>query len=234
MDVAQERREQRHARGDIGAVAIPAEQGADREAVAQVMWPGPAFRRARLEAGAADQIEPPEMRVAIEQSCAGRRDEERAVAWTGDQLVAATGVAGQGVDGARVQWDLPRLSELGLPDPQHTVVEVDVVTVEPERFPDAHTGDRQQSDQGLEGDGPQRRTELVSRGHEHRDVGIRVQIGRGPMGLRRPQPGRRHLMACVDGMEVTSERPHRREAMAPPFQAGVPGAGWPMPARCRS
>jgi hypothetical protein len=70
MDMPEVGRQQRHARADVGVVAIPAEQRAHREAVSEIVRPGPAFRRARLESGTTHEIQPAEVRVAVEQSSA--------------------------------------------------------------------------------------------------------------------------------------------------------------------
>src|SRR5439155_18576043 len=109
VDMAEVGGQQRHAGVHVGAVAIPAEQGPNREAVAQIMWPRSTLRRARLEARAADQVEPGEVHVAVEESGAGGGEEERGHDRAGMQLVAAAGVGGERGDGARVQRDLVAL-----------------------------------------------------------------------------------------------------------------------------
>ena len=135
MDMAEVGRQQRHVRPDIDAVSIPAEQGAHGEAVAQIMRPRPASRRARLQSSAADQTQPGEVGVVVTDAGAGDGDEQRRVPRPRAEFVAAAGEGGQRADRAGVQRDLPGLAELGLPDVEHTVVEVDVVAVEPEGSP---------------------------------------------------------------------------------------------------
>ncbi len=76
MDVAQVGRQRRHLRLDVGAVSIPADQGTDREAVAQVVGSRSAGRRTWPQAGLADQFEPGEVGVAVEEPAAGGGDEE--------------------------------------------------------------------------------------------------------------------------------------------------------------
>ncbi len=101
-------RQRRHAGLHIGAASTPVEQGPHREAVAQIMRPGSALRRARLETGTADQVEPGEMRVAVEQSGASRRDEECGPGRSATAPITFAGVGGERVGSAAVQWDLAR------------------------------------------------------------------------------------------------------------------------------
>ena len=122
---------------------------------------------------------------------------------------------------AGVQGDLSGLAELGLPDPQHTPGEIDVVAVEPESLPDAKAADRQEPDRGLQGGRPQRGAELAGGGHERGDFGVGVQVGRRPMSPAQEQSCRGHLVGGIEGMEVTIEDPNHREPLWPPVRAGA-------------
>ena len=185
------------------------------------MRAGPAPRRARGEAGTADEVEPGEVHVVVTQPGASGGDEERRVTRTRAELVTAAGIGGERVDGAGVERHLPRLAELGLADVQHSVFKIDVVAVEVERLADAQPAHHEQADKGLEGGGAQRRGQLSGGGQQGGDVGVGIQIGHRSMRPGRQQPGWRHLMDGVEGVEITSEGPHHREPISPPLGTAV-------------
>src|SRR5436309_904346 len=111
MDMPEVGRQKWHAGRDIGPVLIPAEQGPHGKAVAQVMRTGPALRRAGMQPRTADELQPGEVRVAVEEPGAGSRDEERPVGGAGAEPVAATRVGSERLERTGVQRDLTGLAE---------------------------------------------------------------------------------------------------------------------------
>src|SRR5487761_2384677 len=62
----------------------------------------------------------------LPESPATAADEERHIGCRGNMPCALPPVACQCLDGARMQWQLTRLGELGLPYGQHRLLEIDV------------------------------------------------------------------------------------------------------------
>jgi len=118
------------------------------------------------------------------------------------------GVGGERLDGGGMQWDFAGLAELAAADHEDAVVQVDVVAVQSQRFADAKAGHRQQSQQGFEGGRPKRRPQRAGCGHQRGNVGLGVEVGRGPVASAGQQLGGRHLVGGVDGMQVAGKAPH--------------------------
>ena len=143
--------QQRQPGGDVAAVAVPVQQRGDREAVPQIMRPGPAAAGPAGQSGAAGQrakrlaalIAQPGARAGHQQRVAGRARE---------QLVAEPQVVLQRGHGGRVQREQPVLAELGVR--ARAAARAGRRSRSSSRrdgFADAHAGDRQQADQGLDG-----------------------------------------------------------------------------------
>ena len=76
MRVTQISRQQVHAFGDVDSGAVPVEEGVDGEGVAQVVKPGSAARRTRLQTNAFGQFMKDEGDVVVSEPSPDRGDEE--------------------------------------------------------------------------------------------------------------------------------------------------------------
>src|SRR6266545_1514470 len=101
-DVAEDRGQQRQAGVDVRALAVPLDQLAHREAVAQVVDPGPAALPAGLQAGAAGQLGKRSVHRALAQPGAADGDQQGRRGGVREVLVAELAVALQGRDGRLV------------------------------------------------------------------------------------------------------------------------------------
>ena len=133
---------------DIDTVAIPADEGSDRERVAQVVWPRPAGSGSGFDASSGDQFLEAEVEVAAQHPGSCRGDKERRRGRGREPLVALSGAGGERGGGGLVEGQLPGLVELGVAHGEHAVGEVDVAPVEPEGSP--HVGLRAGNDGGLD------------------------------------------------------------------------------------
>ena len=132
------------------------------------------------------------------------------------QPVPQPQVAAQRGGRGRVQRHQPGLAELGLADGQHPGREVEVWPVEADRLADAHTGDREQPDQGLVG----RRRAAGTAGwrlpRSARRCRRRSKGKEWPGRPPRDQIRGRHLGGRVDGVQVGSEPAHCRQPLRMP------------------
>ena len=110
-----------------------------------------------LQASADHQLVEGEVDAGVGEPCAPCGDEEARCGRAGAQLVALGVVAPERLESGVVAHQLPGAPELRAPDHQHPLAPVDVVAVEAHRLPDAHAGDREQPEEGLEGGSPQGR-----------------------------------------------------------------------------
>ena len=103
LDVPEERGEQRQLRLDVALLAIPAQQRAQHEGMADVVHAGVAPERVAIKPRRAAQLIerfPGSLRA---QSRSGAGEKERAVDGIGTQFVAHVGVAIERGDGARMK-----------------------------------------------------------------------------------------------------------------------------------
>lgn len=67
----------------------------------------------------------------------------------------SSGIAGQSGTGRRMEWDVPRLAELRVADEQHPALEIDVRSLQPQRFARTKPRRREQADECRIGVGSQ-------------------------------------------------------------------------------
>jgi hypothetical protein len=120
-----------------------------------------------------------------------------------------------------MQRQLPGSAAFTFPDQQHSVIVVEVVGVEADHLADAHAGDRQQRDQGLIGDHPQRKPQRGSGGDQRGDFGVGVEKRVGAVGFPRQHISGWNLVRLIEDVQVAGEPPHDGESMRPPQRAGV-------------
>ena len=74
-----------------------------------------------------------------------------------DQPIAFGKIVDQLRDDARIERQQPLFAELALPDAQHAMLGVEVVTIERQRLADPQAGDRDEPEQGRAGQPTQSR-----------------------------------------------------------------------------
>ena len=127
VDVAQHGCEQRQLCLDVGALAIPAQERAQHEGMADVMQPGSAPERFAVKAGRATQpIEPAPDRLPARSSAAAGEKEGGGIVGMRAQLIARVDVAVERGDGAGVKRDLARAAVLGVADGEPAVSQLDI------------------------------------------------------------------------------------------------------------
>jgi hypothetical protein len=111
---------------------------------------------------------------------ASTADKERAVGGRGNVPRTLPTVMDQRRDGTRMQGQLARLGELGLPDGQHPMLEIDIGIAQVNGFRDAQTGRSHQAEQRLEGGRTQAaaRPELAGRRQQFDDFLFAVDVRR--------------------------------------------------------
>lgn len=114
--------------------AIEAEQTGTGERVPNVVQPGPAPLRASLESSIAGDEREGVLDSHIDESFAHGGYEEARCLGSGTQPVAHHRVGLESLDRTRMQWQLSALVELGVPDNEYAVVEIDVVAIEGDEF----------------------------------------------------------------------------------------------------
>ena len=108
--------------------------------------------------------------VALHRGARGGDEERRRPrVWT--QPVTLGGVALQGRGGGGVQRHQPYAVELGVADRDHTGDRVDVVSGQADHLAQAHAGDDEQPEHGLERGGPQPGMQPFGVLHHPSDVG---------------------------------------------------------------
>ena len=78
-------------------------------------------------------------------------DEECRAERGGPERVAAPGVISERGNGGQMDRNEPGLAELGVADGQQSRVEIDILTLEPQRFTDPQSGDRKQAENAIIG-----------------------------------------------------------------------------------
>jgi hypothetical protein len=197
------------------------------EAVAQIVKPGSAARRARSKAGNAQEPGEGAAESGGMKPGARGRDEEGGRRRLRAEVVAPFCVDVERLQGARVQRHLAALAELAVDDAQQSTAAVDVVAVEADRLADAQPADREQPDQRLVGRRLQRRGEPAGRRHQRGDVAVGVQVRGHPPAAVGQQPCRRHLGGPIERPKVAGEAAHHRQLLAPPHRVGVLGLPGP-------
>ena len=150
LEMPQVRGQQGQAGLHVTTVAIPAEQGPDRERMPEVVDTGPALGRPGHQPNLSDQFMKGRVDRVVDQPVAATGDEEarRAGAWA--EPVPPVAVEAERLDGGGVAQYFPPPAELRAADHDQPLGPVDVVAVEAHRFTDPHTGHRQQPEKCLE------------------------------------------------------------------------------------
>jgi hypothetical protein len=104
----------------------------------------------------ADQSLEGPLNIAVQESSAGCRDEQRRGARRRPFAVAAGEVESQSSYGRWVQRKFSSLVELRVVDDKDALIRVEVVPIQADRLADAHPSDGEQPDQGLVGRHSQR------------------------------------------------------------------------------
>ena len=125
-------RQQRQPGLHVDAGAVPAEQGRAGEGVPVIVQPGTAPRRARAQSRGIGELREGVLDGDVDQPLVHRGHEEARRHRSRASSVTDRRVGLERLARARVQWKLPALVELGVPDDQYAVIEVDVVVVEAE------------------------------------------------------------------------------------------------------
>ena len=219
--MAQPGRQQGQAGLNVAAVVVPVQQGGGRKRVAQVVQARAALPGPDTDPGGLDQAGEGVREVVGVQPGAAGRDEERGRAGGGAQPLAGLGVATQSGDGACVQGDLAGLAELGIPDGEHAIVEVDIGAVQPAGLAGAHAGHRQQAQQCPPGQRPKRRPQRIRRGQQRGDLVRRIQMrGDAPVVVGQ-EVGGWNLGGRVQHLEVPGEAAHHHQPTAPVHLVGA-------------
>jgi hypothetical protein len=111
----------------------------------------------------------------------------------------------------------PRLAELRPPNPQDPLVQIHVLPIECHHFADAHTGDREQSEDcrvsaALQSCG---RSELTGCPDEIPDFHVAVNVRPLPDITARQQAGGRHFRASIRGTQPDGKTAHHPKARSP-------------------
>jgi hypothetical protein len=115
-----------------------------------------------------------------------------------------------------VQRKLARFRELPVADREHAVVLIEIGTVQRDRFPDPHTGHREQPDQRAHGHGPVRGTQRARGVHQRDDLLLAIDERDGPMRHVGQQIDGRNLDPVADRREIPREPADRSEPVGPP------------------
>src|SRR5438445_11735690 len=154
--MTEERRQQRQPRLDIDVLPIPADQRAQHERMADVMYAGLASERLTVQAvGPAEPVELVPDGPFV-QSGAGVGDQEARILRAWAKLIADAGVGADRCGRGRVKRNLAGPSVLGVADGEPLLGQLYVRAVEPDHLADAHAGHGKQPDQRLVGRGLQR------------------------------------------------------------------------------
>ena len=122
------------------------------------------------------------------------------------------GIAHQGAHGAGVQRHQAVLAVLGVAHYQQFPAGVEVLVIEADRFPDPDPADREQADQSLVGGRPQPGLQRGRRLDERADLGIGIQVWRGPAHPRAELACRDDLGRGIDAVQVGGEPAHHGQA----------------------
>ena len=127
VDVAQHGCEQRQLCLDVGAIAIPAQERAQHEGMADVVQPSSTPKCFSVKTGdVTPPIEPaPDRLPARSRSPAGEKERDW-IRGMRTQLIARADVALKRDDGAGVKWDLARAAVLGVPNGEPPVTQLDI------------------------------------------------------------------------------------------------------------
>ena len=127
-----------------------------------------------------------------------------------------------------MQWQSPRLVKLRLANGQQPGRRVKIAAVQTQRLTAAHPGGKDQPDKGLHCCGGQRRVQPPSGGHQCGDVGLRIQIRRGPSGAGGQQVGGRYLGVRVDALPPSGKTTHHAQSLGVPDRGTVRRQGGPL------
>ncbi len=139
------------------------------------------------------------------------------------QLISLTTVGPERFDGAVMTQHLSRAAELGAPHPEQASGAVDIVTVEAHGFTDANMPVTASSPMSVSNvTARSRRWQLAGRGHQRRNVGLGVQVGRGwPVASSRQQLGGWDLGGGIDRLQIAGEATHDAQPVDQPDRAPV-------------
>jgi hypothetical protein len=193
----------------VGPGPLPAEQRGDREGMAQIMDSGTAGRRAGLQPGAGGQVTECLPGPFVAQPAAAGGQQQGGCLRGGHKLVAQPQVLVQAGNGSRVQREVPGFPELSAVHGQDPSFGIVVAAVEADRLADAHAGDGQQPDQGLEGRGPQPSGQQPGLPCQGRDLLVGVEVGDDGPAAVGDQPAGRHLVRRVGRVQPGSEAADR-------------------------
>ena len=187
----------------LDAGSVPVDQGADGEAVPQLMGRG-------VDGGGAQPHRGGELpegvgHVAAVEPRADAGDEERRRAGCWAEAIALGRVGAQRGGGRGVQRHQAWPVELGVTDGDDAMSKVDVIAVEAGRLADAHARHGEQPEQRLVGGCPQRRGQRPGAVQEPADVPLRPQVGGRAMAAGREHAHRRHLGRRLDRLQVAGE-----------------------------
>jgi len=165
--------------------------------------------------------------VVVQQPGSRGGYQQRAADRTRELLVTQPPVALQRRHRARVQRDLPPLTELGRSHDEQSGLGVEVLVIEPDDLTDAHPGDGEQADQRLDRRGPQRGPQPLGLGQQRRDVGVGVQVGHRAAAPGGQQSDRRDLGGRVERAQVGGETTDYRHAVPQPAWTATGGQPHP-------
>src|SRR6185295_1464766 len=93
--------------------------------------------------------------------------------------------------------------------------------IEGYRFPDAHAGRSKEAEQRRAGSGPQWLTEVARLAQQRGDLGVRVDVRRLALPLKREQVRRRDLRAGIGGVVVLGEPANGPQLRRPPIRVAI-------------
>jgi len=204
----------------ILACAIPVDHGPNREGVTKVMyaWSFPVQLEPRVfpqpdcstdpcEAGPRRPFAEP-VTVASDEELPGRATE---------QPVTFGRVGGQPVHDSRIEWQQALLSQLAMPDTQHSGCCIKVVGIQRQRFADPESRDSDQAEEGrtCQPTHPVGGRQFTGRCDDAPDLGFAVDVWPFARCAVGQQPARRRCMRRVDTAQPKSEQPHHSEPGRP-------------------
>lgn len=132
--MAEKGREDRQFPLDIFARAIPVGQGLDGEMVTKIVNPRTIALPPLPQADLSRQLPEHPVHVLVQQSATLLGDKEIGATRRDEMRVASRGIVRQHGDRRGMERDQPRLAELRLSNGEDTLVQIDVVPAQVERF----------------------------------------------------------------------------------------------------